>query len=458
MALTLAIPLSTQNAFSHGNVDQQSGFDPSFAYQIFSDAGGSRGQVFVPTSDNLIAIDQGLIMEQFPDAPIEIGDTFNIVIHPGNDPNSLLLPGESRTGTVTSIDGVTIHFDLDSPVTLVPGQPHILELETAPGQVILGQAANPSYPDGDSVFCFPGCGGGGFDLAFRTYFEILNSPPDITAPDDVTSECNEPGGATGVDLGTPTVEDPDDNDLPPTNDAEEPFDLGDTTVTWSVEDTEGASDSDTQTVTVVDTTPPEITVPDGFMAIANTDGGWSGDIGQATATDVCSDVEITNNAPAVFPLGDTTVTWCATDDTFNQDCATQTINVKPLPVEIDIKPQSCPNPVNTNSRGLLPVAILGNDLDVSQIDVSTIQLEGVSPINHDIEDVATPFLVPTELNENSCTALGPDGSDDLTLKFDAQTFVAELGSVSRGDVIPVELTGLLLDGTPFEGYDIIIIK
>jgi len=131
-----------------------------------------------------------------------------------------------------------------------------------------------------------------------------------------------------------------------------------------------------------------------------------------------------------------------------------------IPVHIDIKPQSCPNPISTNSRGVVPVAILGSaDFDVSQIDVSTIQLEGVSPMKHNIEDVATPHMQDTAVvNPNDCTIEGPDGFDDLTLKFDAQRFVAALGPVSKGQVIQVGLHGLLLDGTPFESYDVIIIK
>jgi hypothetical protein len=127
-------------------------------------------------------------------------------------------------------------------------------------------------------------------------------------------------------------------------------------------------------------------------------------------------------------------------------------------VHVDVKPQSCPNPINTHSRGLLPVAILGNELDVSDIDPSTIRLEGVSPMRYDIEDVTTPHTPDTEiLDPTDCTTDGPDGIDDLTLKFKMQEVVAAIGPVSKGDVISVELEGQLLDGTPFEGYDIIII-
>jgi len=127
-------------------------------------------------------------------------------------------------------------------------------------------------------------------------------------------------------------------------------------------------------------------------------------------------------------------------------------------VHIDIKPQSCPNPVNTNSRGLLPVAILGNEVNVDDIDVSTVKLAGVSPMKHNIEDVATPHTPDTEVvNPNDCTIEGPDGIDDLTLKFDTQQVLDAL-DVSRGDVRQVLLTGNLLDGTVIHSYDTIIIR
>jgi len=117
-------------------------------------------------------------------------------------------------------------------------------------------------------------------------------------------------------------------------------------------------------------------------------------------------------------------------------------------VPVDIKPESCPNPLNVKSKGVLPVAILGTDIfDVTLIDPSSIMLEGVSPIRWDWEDVATP-----KEESEECNTLGSDGYLDLTLKFDVQEIIAALGDVSDGEVLTLTLTGTLL-----VGYDVIII-
>jgi hypothetical protein len=81
----------------------------------------------------------------------------------------------------------------------------------------------------------------------------------------------------------------------------------------------------------------------------------------------------------------------------------------------------------------------------------------VSPIRSNIEDVATPF--DGELCD--CTEEGSDGFDDLTLKFNKQEIIEALrndnDAFNRGDTLILTLTGELLDGTPFELEDCIII-
>ncbi len=128
--------------------------------------------------------------------------------------------------------------------------------------------------------------------------------------------------------------------------------------------------------------------------------------------------------------------------------------VAPREVAIDIKPGSCPNPLNVKSRGVLPVAILGSeDLDVNTIEVASIRLAGVAPVRNSYEDVATP--VP-DGNECECTTEGPDGYTDLALKFKTQDIVSELGEVADGEVLVLTLTGCLFDGTIIEGQDCIV--
>jgi hypothetical protein len=128
-------------------------------------------------------------------------------------------------------------------------------------------------------------------------------------------------------------------------------------------------------------------------------------------------------------------------------------------VPVDIKPTACPNPLNVRSKGVLPVAILGTeDFDVTEVDPSSVRLEGVAPLRWALEDVATPFEPFTGKEDAyDCTEEGLDGYMDLTLKFDTQEIVEALGEVEDGDVLVLELTGNLLGGEGFVGEDVVVI-
>jgi len=128
-----------------------------------------------------------------------------------------------------------------------------------------------------------------------------------------------------------------------------------------------------------------------------------------------------------------------------------------LPVLIDVKPGSWPNPLNPKSRGVLPTAVLGSEtFDVTTIDPATIVLgmEGdedtVSPLRWNIEDVGTPF----EGDPGDGHDLGADGFDDLTLKFKMQDIVTafDLWDLT-GETVALTISGELADGTAFEGTD-----
>lgn len=127
-----------------------------------------------------------------------------------------------------------------------------------------------------------------------------------------------------------------------------------------------------------------------------------------------------------------------------------------MEIEIDIKPGSCPNPLNIKSKGVLPIAILGTDeLDITTIDPASIRLAGVAPIRSNVEDVGAPVIEPSDVCD--CATGGVDGFLDLTLKFNTQEIVGMLGEVADGDQLVLTLTGETYDGTPIKGQDCVVI-
>ncbi len=148
----------------------------------------------------------------------------------------------------------------------------------------------------------------------------MSAPPDRQeeATGAMTMVSLGQGAATGGD-GSYTYS----NDAPASG-----FPLGSMAVSWQVTDGLGAQASDTQSVTVQDTSAPIISAPadmqvnaTGTMTVVN--------IGSATVTDLVDVAPaITNNMPpAGFPLGTTAVMWMATDASGNAASATQMVTV-----------------------------------------------------------------------------------------------------------------------------------
>jgi hypothetical protein len=136
--------------------------------------------------------------------------------------------------------------------------------------------------------------------------------------------------------------------------------------------------------------------------------------------------------------------------------------VTALGFPVDIRPGGCPNPLSIHSRGVLPAAILGaEDLDVAQIDPASVRLEGQSPLRWSQEDVAEPYAPYLgKADANDCSEYGPDGVQDLVLKFNVQEIVTALGNVQNGDVRVLALSGQLKEefgGTPIAGEDVVVI-
>jgi hypothetical protein len=138
-------------------------------------------------------------------------------------------------------------------------------------------------------------------------------------------------------------------------------------------------------------------------------------------------------------------------------------------VSVDIKPGSCPNPINVKSKGVLPAAIMGTDsFDVTTIDPASLRLrlkgtedEGVPPLRWALADVGAPFepFIGKEDCYGDCVDCScADGKLDLVFHFDTQEVVAALGEVYDEDCLVLEIIGALKEeynGTPIIGEDVV---
>ncbi|MHC4414966.1 MAG: cytochrome c3 family protein [Planctomycetota bacterium] len=131
------------------------------------------------------------------------------------------------------------------------------------------------------------------------------------------------------------------------------------------------------------------------------------------------------------------------------------------PVFLDIRPKGCPNPLRVKSKGTLKAAILGTaDFDVTEIDQTTLRLEGVAPVRFSYKDVAAP---PAADDLCACTREGHDGYVDLVLRFPTQAVAEALGPVTENEERMLTLTGnLLAEGqdwaVPIVGNDCVVIR
>lgn len=120
--------------------------------------------------------------------------------------------------------------------------------------------------------------------------------------------------------------------------------------------------------------------------------------------------------------------------------------------DLDIHPTSCPSPINLNGKGLTPVALVGSEhFDISKVELSSLRLQGLAPERIDLGDVSRP--VENRQDVCDCTTEGPDGWDDLVLKFDTKKLAGLLEPAKPGETRVLTLTGNLYDGEFIQTFE-----
>jgi hypothetical protein len=157
-------------------------------------------------------------------------------------------------------------------------------------------------------------------------FLALGPPKTLCQPRTVFTD---PGVCTaaGVSINNGSF-DPDGGPVTLSQTPPGPYPLGATSVTLTATDSDGLFGTCSAVITVQDNQPPVLSnVPAPITVECTAPAGTPVTVPLPTATDNCTIVTVVSDAPAVFPLGKTTVTFTATDGSGNTAKTTTTVMV-----------------------------------------------------------------------------------------------------------------------------------
>lgn len=230
---------------------------------------------------------------------------------------------ETHAAIVAFLNGATAHDIVDESITIMNDAPSF-------------------FPIGNTIVTFSASDHSHNTITRSAVVTVVDTTsPTLTAPADILVEGGSTGGAArnhaAIDafLKSATTNDFVDSSPTLTHDAPELFPLGVTNVTFTATDDSGNTTTDTAVVTVIDATAPTLTVPTDITVEGDTTGGASKNnpaidalLNGVIPSDIVDDsVSVEHDAPALFLLGATVITFSATDDSGNTGTKTATVTV-----------------------------------------------------------------------------------------------------------------------------------
>ena len=315
-----------------------------------------------------------------------------------------------------------------------------------------GLASGSTFPIGITTNTFTVTDGSGNTTSCSFTVTVNDADaPDITCPADVSAFTDTTGcQASSVTLGTATST---DASATITNDAPATFPLGDTTVTWTATDSAMNTSTCTQIVTVTDNVNPTITcaadvVVEGCDAETVT-------LTSPTINDNCGVTSVTNDAPATFPLGDTTVTWTATDSAMNSSTCTQIVTVTD-----NVNPMiACPADITTDTDSGMDTAVVNYTAPVGtdNCTATTTQTAGLPSGSTFPIGITTNTFTVTDGSGNttSCSftvTVNDADAPDITCPADVSAFTDTTGcqasSVTLGTATSTDASATITNDAP----------
>ena len=384
--------------------------DPQMTFSVKADnfaqiaingvtAGGSQQFINNTTMNNVIvgAADQ-----------VNVDAVFSQNVHPGE--NTITL----NIGDWGGLNGFNFRIDLSmkssEPLEIVPPEPadstppviaapaDIATEATGPAGAVVSFAAtaNDDVDGPVSVLADPASGStfplgttvvdlGAADSAGNIATASFNvtvkdtTPPVITAPADVTAEATSAAGAT-VTYALPGAEDIVSGNVAvaASQASGSTFSLGATSVGLTATDAAGNTATASFTVTVVDTTAPELSVPDNVTAEATSASGAIVTYPAATATDAVGVTSLNHSqaSGSTFALGTTTVNVNASDAAGNTSTGSFSVTVvdTTAPVISSLTPSSAT--LWSPNHKMVPITLSASTADA--VGVTSLKIVSVT--------------------------------------------------------------------------------
>jgi len=258
-------------------------------------------------------------------------------------------------------------------------------------------------------------------------------PPNVSVPENITTEATSAQGAI-VEFDVSATDNIEVMTGPTcTPDSGSTFPLGSTTVNCIATDGSFNTGSASFTVTVEDTTPSSLSVPADTTEECSSPAGQAVNIGQATAADSGDpNPTITNDAPSLFNLGSTTVTWTATDASLNSASATQEVTiVDTTPSSLNVALVPFGNGDDDDDEGKFIVEIITSDIcDASPTvtaNINGIPVSNGQPLELELDDdtevETTGELLEIEAPSFTLTVTATDASGNTATATAVALFV-----------------------------------
>ena len=290
------------------------------------------------------------------------------------------------------------------------------------------------------------------------------TPPVVTAPLAIEVAAVDGSGTPAADptiagfLSEATAEDDVDGPVPAVAVAPPAiFPLGETEVTFEATDAAGNTGTATSTVTVTDRTPPAVTPPAAITVAAQDANGAPATnpeiasfLQGATAADEVDGVlpAAADSPPGIFPLGETAVTFSATDAAGNTGTATSTVTV------VDRTPPVVTPPVPLTLSTIDPAGIPATDSAVAAFLLSATAVDDVDG-SLPATAVGPPAVFPVGATMVSFAATDSAGNtgtatSTLAVELEAPPLTLTLTEPAEGAIVgqtPVTVRGSVSDPT-----------